>query len=81
MTYRGIVRGRTTIELAEEPPLPEGTDVEVSLSLPAPAKAEAIARPCAGMLKDLSPKRLEVFEEALAGRSGTARGLRGGDGR
>lgn len=34
MTYRGTVRGRT-IELVEEPPLPEGTEVEVSLSLPA----------------------------------------------
>lgn len=34
VTYRGTVRGRT-IELVEEPPLPEGTEVEVSLSLPA----------------------------------------------
>jgi len=67
MAYRGIVRGRL-IELAEELPLPEGTEVEVSLSLPGGEDAEAVARASAGILRDLSPGERAAFDEALSRR-------------
>ncbi len=34
MSLRGVIRGRT-IELEQEPPLPDGTPVEVELRAPA----------------------------------------------
>lgn len=66
MVYRGVIKGKT-IELSEEPPFPEGAEVEISVSPVREREAEA-ALEFAGMLKDMTDKERALFEEALKKR-------------
>jgi hypothetical protein len=67
MVYKGIVKGRM-IELSEELPLPEGAQVEVTVSMPVQEHHIETALKCAGMLKDMTDQEKALFEEALKKR-------------
>jgi hypothetical protein len=72
MVYRGIVKGRM-IELSEEPPFPEGAQVEISVSMPIQAREAETALKFAGMLEDMTDQEQTLFEEALKRRPTFAR--------
>lgn len=66
MSLRGVVHGRT-IELEEDPHLPEGATVEVELTpLPKPAN------PFWGLLRDYADLLTEIEQEVMTERERTA---------
>ncbi len=66
MGLRGVIRGRT-IELEQEPPLPDGTQVEVELV--SPARSE---NPFWGRWREHADLLTEIEQEILTARENTA---------
>lgn len=67
MPYLGVARGKI-IELREKLPLPEGTQVEVSINPLPTAETTRLTLECAGMLSDLTEDQRVAYEEALSQR-------------
>jgi len=63
MSLRGVVRGRT-IELEEDPHLPDGATVEVQLSVPT-------TNPFWGLLHDYADLLSEIEQEVMTERERT----------
>ncbi|BCW97161.1 MAG: hypothetical protein WHS44_04645 [Fimbriimonadales bacterium] len=66
MSLRGVIRGRT-IELEQEPPLPDGTQVEVELISPVPSE-----NPFWGRWRKYADLLTEIEQEILTARESTA---------
>jgi predicted DNA-binding antitoxin AbrB/MazE fold protein len=64
MSYLGVAKGKI-IELREKLPLPEGTQVKVSISLLHSAETAQLTLQCAGMLSDLTEDQRTAYEEEL----------------
>jgi len=63
MSLRGVVRGRT-IELDEDPHLPDGVKVEVQISVPT-------TNPFWGLLRDYADLLSEIEQEVMTERERT----------
>jgi len=66
MGLRGVIRGRT-IELEQEPPLPDGTQVEVEL-IPHTTSSE---NPFWGRWREYADLLTEIEQEILTAREST----------